>query len=294
MYELIQLSEHDYYIDCPAKIGLIKVSGTDMVAIDSGNDKDAGKKVLRHIESNGWKLKAIYNTHSHADHIGGNKLLQERTGCKVYSFGLEAVYTNHPVLESMTLYGGSPFPELQNKFLMAQASICEPLTDAVLPEGWECIPLPGHSFDMVGFRTPDGTVFLGDCVSSEETLAKYGLGYLWDPESYLNTLQAIKNLTAAYFVPAHASVCSDIAGLAQKNIEAAEEVCRRLLDASIAPLTFEQLLQKVFAQYGLQMNAQQYALIGSTVRSYLSYLHKKGSMQFSFADNCMLWQSAVQ
>ena len=47
MYELIQLSEHDYYIDCPAKIGLIKASDNEVVLIDSGNDKDAGKKVCR-------------------------------------------------------------------------------------------------------------------------------------------------------------------------------------------------------------------------------------------------------
>ena len=40
MYELIQLSEHDFYIDCPAKIGLVKTDVNEVVLIDSGNDKD--------------------------------------------------------------------------------------------------------------------------------------------------------------------------------------------------------------------------------------------------------------
>lgn len=82
MYELIQLSEHDYYIDCPAKIGLIKASDNEVVLIDSGNDKDAGKKVCRILESKGWNLKAIFNTHSHADHIAEITFYRRKPGVR--------------------------------------------------------------------------------------------------------------------------------------------------------------------------------------------------------------------
>ena len=54
MYELIQISNTAYYIDCPAKIGLIRLNQTDVCLIDSGSDKDAGKKVLKHLDANGW------------------------------------------------------------------------------------------------------------------------------------------------------------------------------------------------------------------------------------------------
>ena len=80
MYELIQAGERTYYIDCPAKIGIYRMDETRVCLIDSGNDKDAGKKVLKILEANGWKLDRILNTHFHADHVGGNRLLQERTG----------------------------------------------------------------------------------------------------------------------------------------------------------------------------------------------------------------------
>lgn len=43
MYELIQLTDNDYYIDCPAKMGLVKCGEKEVILIDSGNDKDAGK-----------------------------------------------------------------------------------------------------------------------------------------------------------------------------------------------------------------------------------------------------------
>lgn len=76
MYELIQVSDRSYYIQSPAKIGLVRLNDTDVCLIDSGNDKDAGRKVRQILDNNNWRLTAIYNTHSNADHIGGNKYLQ--------------------------------------------------------------------------------------------------------------------------------------------------------------------------------------------------------------------------
>ncbi len=68
-------------------MGLYRLNDSEVCLIDSGNDKDAGKKVLKILEAGGWKLKMVINTHSHADHIGGNSLLAQRTGCSVYTAG---------------------------------------------------------------------------------------------------------------------------------------------------------------------------------------------------------------
>lgn len=290
MYELIQISEHDYYIACPAKIGIVRISDTEVIAIDSGSDKDAGRKVLRHLEANKWQLRAIINTHSHADHIGGNKFLQDRTGCKIYARDMEADFTNRPLLEPVGLYGGEPLPELRHKFLMAQESKAEPLTESVLPAGWEIIDLPGHSFGMVGLRTPDDTVFLADCVSSEATLIKYGIGYLWNVAQSLATLEQVKTMTAAKFIPSHAEVTEDIAPLAEFNRNAIAAAVEKIDSFCEEPHTFEELLQITFDAYGLTMTVQQYALIGSTLRAYLSFLREQGRIAFRFENNRMLWQ----
>lgn len=289
MYELIQLSPHDYYIDCPAKIGLVQTSDTEVVLIDSGSDKDTGKKVLRMLEAKGWTLQAIFNTHSHADHIGGNRFLQEKTGCRIYARGLECSYVNCPQLEPMGLYGGLPFKELQHKFLLAQESCALPLTEDVLPAGMKLLELPGHCFDMVGFLTADGTAYIADSVSSEETLAKYGIGFLWDPEKTLRTLEALPLVAAKRFVPSHAAVTEDISPLAERNAEAIRSVKTHILAICETPVTFEELLQRIFSDYGLQMSAQQYVLIGSTLRSYLSSLYTAGLLGFAFSENRMLW-----
>ena len=290
MYELIQVTDRSYYIQSPAKIGLVRLNDTDVCLIDSGNDKDAGRKIKKLLDANGWTLKAIYNTHSNADHIGGNRYLQGQTGCAIYAPGIECDFTCHPLLEPSFLYGGYPCRDLRHKFLLAQESCAQPLNDDVLPEGFARIPLPGHFFDMVGFRTPDDVVYLADCLSSLETLEKYQIGFVYDVAAYLETLERVKTMSARLFIPAHAAAAEEIAPLAQANIRKVWEIGEKILGLCREPLCFEQILQKLFTAYGLEMNFEQYVLVGSTVRSYLAWLKDTGKLSARVEDNLLLWE----
>lgn len=291
MYELIQVSGSSYYVQSPAKIGLVRLNDTDVCFIDSGSDKDAGRKARQILDKNGWRLTAIYNTHSHADHIGGNRYLQSQTGCRIYAPGAECAFTRHPILEPSLLYGGCPPRELRHKFLMAQESDAAYLTAEVLPQGMELLPLPGHCMDMAGFRTPDNVVYLADCLSSRETLDKYQIPFIYDVAAYLTTLETVKTMQARMFVPAHAAAAEDVSQLAQYNIDKVQQVADRILTLCAQPLCSEVLLQKLFTAYGLDMTFQQYALVGSTVRSFLSWLKGEGRLTAEFADNMLLWRA---
>lgn len=290
MYELIPVAPHTYYIQSPAKIGVVETSDGHVVLIDSGNDKEAGRKVRQHLDRQGWTLDAIYNTHSNADHIGGNAYLAKQTGCALYAPGIEAAFTQHPILEPALLYGGYPMKALRHKFLLAQESDAQPLTPEHLPAGFELIPLPGHFFDMIGLRTPDDVVFLADCLSSQATLDKYQISYVYDVAAYLDTLERVKEMHAALFVPAHADATEDIAPLAQYNIDKVNEIAGHILDFCAAPHTFEEVLQHLFTSYDLAMTFEQYALVGSTVRNYLSWLLDSENLSANFTDNRLLWQ----
>ena len=270
----------------------MEVAAGEVCLIDSGNDKDAGRRVRKVLDGNGWKLRAIYNTHSNADHIGGNQYLQRQTGCAIYAPGIDCAFTRHPVLEPSYLYGGFPPKALRHKFLMAQPSDAQYLTPECLPEGWESIPLPGHFFDMVGFRTQEDVVYLADCLSSKETLEKYRIGVLYDVAAYLDTLEQVKNMTARAFVPAHADATEDIAPLAQYNIDQVHQVAEDILALCREPVQFETILQNLFTGYGLELNLEQYVLVGSTVRSYLAWLVDGGQVTYGFDQNRLLWERA--
>ena len=290
MYELNHITGNSYYIQSPSKMGLVKLSDTDVCLIDSGNDKDAGRKVRQLLDANGWHLTAIYNTHSNADHIGGNRYLQGQTKCRIYAQGIECDITRHPVLEPAFLYGGFPPKDLRHKFLMAQESDAQELTPGVLPEGFELLQLPGHFFHMVGFRSPDDVVYLADCLSSRETLDKYQIGFLYDVAAYLDTLEKVKTMQAAAFVPAHAQVTEDIAPLAQYNIDKVHEIADHMVELCAEPVMFEELLKKLFDDYGLTLTFEQYVLVGSTVKSYLAWLKDTGRLTALFEDNRLLWR----
>ena len=291
MYELIQIGEKSYYINCPAKIGIYRDSDRDVYLIDSGGDKDAGKKVRKILEEQGWVLKGIINTHSHADHIGGNRYLQQQYGCKVFAPGIEAAFTNFPILESSFLYGGYPCGELRHKFLLAQESRAADMDDADFPAALQIIPLKGHSFDMIGIRTPDNAVFLADCVSSPITLEKYRIPFIYDVQAYLNTLDAVEKLEGAVFVPAHAEATDDVRELVRLNRENVFETAGMIENLLETPTCFEMLLKKLFDVYGLTMSFEQYVLVGSTVRSYLGWMKDSGKISAEFSDNQLLWKT---
>lgn len=291
MYELIQIAPRTYYIQSPARIGLVETTPGHVVLIDSGNDKEAGRKVRQHLDKQGWTLDAIYNTHSNADHIGGNAYLAKQTGCQIYTAGIETCFTRHPILEPAFLYGGYPCKDLRHKFLLAQASEAQPLRAELLPEGFEMIPLPGHFFDMIGLRTPDDVVFLADCLSSRATLDKYQIGYIYDVAAYLDTLERVKTMQAALFVPAHADATEDIAPLAQYNIDKVHQIAADILSICARPTDTENILRRLFDAYQLTLNFEQYVLVGSTVKNYLSWLYDNGRLSVSFDDNLLRWQS---
>lgn len=287
--ELIQVGEKTYYIKNPTNIGIYQVDEKNVYLIDSGNDKDAGKKILKILEEKNWQVKGIINTHSNADHIGGNKVIQDRTNCAILAYNIEKSFTEYPILEPSFLYGGHPFKELQNKFLLAKESTVLPIENH-LPDGLDYFVLKGHFFTMIGIKTSDNVYFIGDALFSEETINKYHLFFLYDVREYLNTLDFLSTLNGTLFIPSHVEATNNLSNLITLNRKKIEEVLDKIQNICQEEITCEELVQKLFNAYHLEMNLNQYFLIGSTIKSYLSYLKDEEKLEYIFKENKMYWK----
>ena len=289
--ELVKVGEKTYYIKNATNIGIYKIDDNNVYIIDSGNDKDAGKKILKIIEEKNWQIKGIINTHSNADHIGGNKVIQDRTNCIILGNKIEKTFTEYPILEPSFLYGGYPFKEIRNKFLLAKESIVTPI-EKNLPDGLEYFSLKGHFFDMIGIKTSDDIYFLADSLFSEETITKYHVFFLYDVREYLNTLNFLETLNGKLYIPSHGEATNTISNLIQLNRNKIQEILNKIYLICTHEITFEEILKYIFDEYNLMINSNQYFLIGSTIKSYLSYLYDENKLRYEFKDNKMLWKQA--
>lgn len=287
--ELIKAGEKTYYIKNATNIGIYQINDKEIYIIDTGNDKDAGKKILKIIEDQGWKIKRIITTHSNADHIGGNKVIQERTNCEILSKGIEKSIIENTILEPAFLYGGYPFKDLRNKFLLARESKTIPIQNN-LPEGLEYFELKGHFFEMIGIKTSDDIYFLADSVFSEETINKYHIFYIYDVKEFLNTLDYLKTLKGKLYIPAHCEPTTNISKLIEINKNKVQEIIEKIYNECKEEKTFENILKNIFDEYKLTMNVNQYVLIGSIIKSYLSYLCDNNKLKYEFKNNKMVWK----
>lgn len=291
--ELVKVGEKTYYIKNATNIGIYRIDDRNVYLIDTGNDKDAGKKILKIIDEQGWNVKGIITTHSNADHIGGNKVIQDRTNCEILAYNIEKSFTEFPILESSFLYGGYPFKDIRNKFLLAKESTVTPIENR-LPNGLEYFSLKGHFFDMIGIKTSDNVYFLADSLFSEETIKKYHIFFIYDVRSFLNTLDYLKTLKGEMYIPSHCEATKDISSLIEVNRNKVNEIMNKIYKTCENEMTFEEILKCIFDEYNLTMNGNQYVLVGSTIKSYLSYLVDENKLCYEFKDNKMLYYRTIE
>lgn len=290
---LQQLRGNTYLIPSPANIGLYVENGR-AILIDSGNDDEAGRQLAKLIAEQGWSLELIVHTHSNADHIGGNAFLQKKTGCRIAATALEAPFIHHPPLEAAFLYGGFPLPALRNKFLMAKPSTVTDLiaeSGPILDTGLQALPLPGHYFGMIGIRTPDDVLFLGDSLFASEIIDKYPLFFLYDIAAQLQTLERLRTTGAALYVPSHAAPTSELGPLIQANSARIAATLESIRSCCAGGAGFEQILAELCREFAIVLDANQYVLVGAAVRSFLAYLVARGEVATVFDEGRLLWRA---
>lgn len=292
-----KISERVYYIPNPANIGIVRDGEKSAILIDSGLDDDTGKKVLKLLEEEGLTPKAIINTHSHADHCGGNKYIKEKTGAMIYAPEVESAIIQFPLLEPLYLFSGAnPLKDLQNKFLMAQSSD----VDYVIKRGERrlkfdeielgIISLPGHTPNQVGVEA-DEVLFCADSLFSEEVLKRHKIPFYADMDKTRETLRFLRESRYKFYVPSHAEPRESLTELVDANLKAIEGVEKYILDNFHRRKTTEHILKDVCDHYKINMRGtQQYYLMNTVTMAYLSSLHNRGKLKTEIIDNSLFWE----
>jgi len=298
--EIIPLTQNSFYVPSASNVGLYRGPG-GTVLFDSGNDADTGRKYLRALEAASIQLDAILLTHSNADHAGGAAFISSRTGAPIYCSRIEAALCADPVLEPSFIWGAYPPKELRGKFFMApscRATVTETTApEATLPPtfaGIQVLPLPGHFFGQQGYLA-DGVLFAGDALFGAESIAKHPVFFVYDVAAFLASLDSIAVAAPDIVLPSHgqpARGTAELADLIAVNRVAIETVAVVVLQACsqpTGPATPDEVLASVCSHFGITLDWAQYALVGSTVRSYLVYLRERGELEVDFRDGKMVW-----
>jgi glyoxylase-like metal-dependent hydrolase (beta-lactamase superfamily II) len=297
--EFQRLTDRVAYLPGGTNIGLIDGEGAaGAVLVDTGNDKDSARRIQKAAEGYGRTVSAAVLTHSNADHAGGAAALIDRTGIPIFAARLEASICADPIVEPSFLWGGFPPAELRGKFFVsppcAVVPFPFPLGDdpVVLDEplsGLRALPLGGHYFAQVGFLA-DGILFAGDAVFGQESIAKHPVIFVYDVAAFLASLDRVAASGARMVVPSHGSPTEDIPALVAINRVSVERTADAVVSACAAASTAEAILRVVAAAFSVQLDWAQYALVGSTVRSYLVYLRELGKLEAIFEDGLLLWR----
>lgn len=300
---LKQIGDKTYYIENDTNIG-IYMTGPDRVClIDTGSRGD-GEKIDEILMQQGWSLDFIINTHTHIDHIGGNKYLMEKYNVPAYCTEIDKAFAEYSDLEASYMNGGKPAGKLRHIFKHPGKIGFKAIED-VLPErttsaegdaerplhglGWKL--LPGHTFGMIGVKTPDDVWFLGDAYLSESYMQKRSFGYLVDAGEYLATLEMLKTLEGKLFVPAHGVAEENIVEILEKN-EANQKMLIEAVKEACSGAGLDEIISKMYKVTKMRTNEANHALLSSTVKCYLAYLQDKGEIECGFADDMMVWKAA--
>lgn len=298
MSKLIELAPHCYYLPGAVNVGVATNEQHEALLIDSGGDKDYGRTIRKAVEGAGLKAVAIVNTHSHADHYGGNDFLARNLNIPVYAPEIEEAILRYPYLEPMYLYGGAvPLAGLRNKWLEAKASpvdVVYAVNDEPLNIGTFTLQrhdTSGHAVRQVAFGV--GTVcYAADAFFGAEVLSKYGIPFVHDVAGQLTTLETLLTLPYDLFLPGHGDPTRDIQTAVAANKAAIHQAAAWVRAGVQGESTLSDIVHRVTTQLHNPPNTlSTYFLMHSCVLAYLAYLTAQHEIAPVVEQGILTWRT---
>jgi glyoxylase-like metal-dependent hydrolase (beta-lactamase superfamily II) len=183
--------------------------GKRPVLVDTGYIGDFARtqELLEGLGADLSNVRLIVNTHTHCDHIGGNAIIQEMSGCEV---------ALHPVGRHFIESGDDWSPwwryyAQEARFFKSTHSIRDGDTVPIGPHEFRAVHTPGHAADgIVLYHPPSGILLSSDTLWENDmavmTLRVEGSTALFAHEE---SLEKISGLDVKRVFPGHGSPFTD-------------------------------------------------------------------------------------
>lgn len=312
---------------------LIKSEG-EALLFDTGNrapgtPNSMTPRLIENIERDGVKLRYIFISHFHYDHVGAAEELRERYGAKVLCHPLERPIVEDPLFvttrPNVTRFGLTP-AELLEDFNLGPGetlALSDPLiiekywsfpvtVDAEVAGGdilevgslrLEVIDIPGHSPGQIGLWNPATRSFYsGDLSNFPSPLGPYPIG---DAQKHRDSIERVRALRPKYFWEGHFFGTYDedstrrrLDHIMQQQDDISDRIVA-VLARSQRPQTILELLPEIFpikldAMYPVPTGTtHRQAYAEACIQTNLRRLVTLGEAQRIKDGNCVRWAAAV-
>ncbi len=295
-----EIDQRTAVIRAAVNIGVVRLGAGSSLLVDTGIDRDSGRRAVRMVAEAGWgKIAGILTTHAHADHVGGNAEVVRRTGCPVWASPVEAAIARCPELGPAILYGAAAPATMRGKFLLAPPSPVDHIVTADSLAFGDLsigvIRLPGHSPDQIGYTVGD-VCFAADIVFPRETIDKYRVPFIFSAADHRRSLDHARSLDVRVFVSGHGPALDADAfrSLIDANGDALDAVERATIAAIESVAAADEIESAVLRQLGAEPpDIAALALLRTTIRSAIAGLADRGVVTGSAVDGRFAWHLAV-
>lgn len=311
--KILELLPGTYIIPGTTNVGIVTdknpdSSVTDVYVIDTGNTEVDGEYILDVLNEYfsfhdiSYKIKAIINTHAHADHSGGNSIIKEKTDCEIWISNFESSTLYNPHLHTSVLWGANPPKEILTVYYKPDPTyptkIVSENDSFTLSDGRTItfMSLPGHSYESMGiiitYKNDEKIIFAGDAIFPRDEIGNHSIPLILDHIDFVKSLEKIASLhNLTWCIPGHGSIISkNLSETLEEDkiaIITIEKCIFKILENN--KLTTDILIKQIADTFNMNMNVRQYALIGFTLRCFLTTLRNAGILKIAVEDNLLYW-----
>lgn len=268
-----------------ALLPIYKLNERDIVLIDTGYAKLDRAGLVNLLDGSGLVPKYVLCSHAHFDHTGNVRYLQERYGAKAILSLIEAGISVNPDSYRANYvaltYGKSRELFLEECFT-ADRVLRETDTSLELDgRTFGILPLPGHSAGHLGFVTPDGAAYVGDCLISQSEIDGAKLPTSMFIAKDLESKAYLKTMDYPVYILAHKEVVrrEELDSLIDRNIDFIQRKRAELLEVLEDGMTFSEWIGAFCQRENVRThNELKFSIVERNFSNFVSWLTDSGAV----------------